>query len=133
MRMRPTLTSADVHKIVAAARAEAQKNKWNVTIAVVDDGGFLLHADRMDGAGPTSGEVAIGKAKTAALTRTPSKVWEDRVKERPVFVNYPAGQLIWGGLPIMHQGDCVGGVGVSGVASQDDEKIAAAGIAALGV
>ncbi|MDB5602491.1 MAG: hypothetical protein JWN71_4535 [Xanthobacteraceae bacterium] len=132
MRMRPTLTSADVHKIVAAARAEAEKNKWNVSIAVVDDGGFLMHLDRMDGTGPTSADVAIGKAKTAALTRTPSKIWEDRVKERPAFINYPAGQLIWGGLPIMHQGDCVGGVGVSGVASQDDEKIAAAGIAALG-
>jgi uncharacterized protein GlcG (DUF336 family) len=132
MRTKPCLTSADVQKMLAAAKAEAGKNKWNVSIAVVDDGGYLWHLERMDGAGPTTPEVAIGKARTAALTKQPSRMWEERVKERPAFIAYPTEILIWGGLPIMHQGECVGGIGVSGVASQDDEKVAQAGIDALG-
>ena len=57
--------------------------------------------------------------------------WEERVKERPAFINYPAGLAIWGGVPIIHQNECVGAIGVSGVQSQDDEKVANAGVAAL--
>jgi glc operon protein GlcG len=75
--------------------------------------------------------VALGKARTAALTKQPTKLWEERVKERPAFVNYPAGLTIWGGVPIIYQNECVGAIGVSGVASQDDEKVALAGVAAL--
>jgi glc operon protein GlcG len=132
MRNRPCLTAADVEKIMAAAKAEAVKNKWNVSIAIVDNGGFLLHLERMDGAGPLTAEVAAGKARTAALTGRSSKTWEDRVKERPVFLRFPKILPIQGGLPIIHQGDCVGAVGVSGVQSHEDEQIADAGIAALG-
>jgi uncharacterized protein GlcG (DUF336 family) len=131
MRHKPCLTSSDVQKMMAACKAEAAKNKWNVTIAIVDDGGFLLHLDRMDGASCTTSEVATGKAITAALTRRPSKVMEERVKERAVFLKYPYGLPIQGGVPIVHEGECVGGIGVSGVDSQDDEKIAQAGAAAL--
>jgi len=86
----------------------------------------------MDGTGLTSAEVAPGKARTAALTRRPTKFWEDRVKERPAFLNFPAGQLIQGGLPIMYQNECVGAIGVSGVQSHEDEQIAQVGINALG-
>ena len=132
MRTKPCLTSADVRKIMAAALAEAAKNSWVVTVAVVDDGGFMLHLERMDGAAVTTAEVAVGKARTAALTRRPSKFFEDRVKERPAFAGFPAGVLIQGGLPIMHQGECVGAIGVSGVQSHEDEQIAEAGIKALG-
>jgi uncharacterized protein GlcG (DUF336 family) len=132
MRTRPSLTSADVQKIMAGARAEADKNGWKVTIAVVDDAGYLLHLDRMDGAGRTTAEVAVGKARTAAITGRPSLFWEERVKERPSFLNFPGVLPIQGSVPILHQGDCVGAVGVSGVASSDDEKIASAGVAALG-
>ena len=131
MRKKSCLTSEDVHKIISGARAFALKNKWNVTIAVVDEAGYLWHLDRLDGAGSTTPEVAIGKARTAALTKQPSRQWEDRVKERPVFLNYPTEILIWGGLPVFYEGECVGGVGVSGVASQDDERVAQAGIDAL--
>jgi uncharacterized protein GlcG (DUF336 family) len=132
MRDKPCLTSADLHKAMAACRAEAEKNRWNVSIAIVDDGGFLLHFDRMDGTPPISSEVSIGKARTSALTRRPSKFFEDRVKERPAFANFPAGVLIQGGVPIMARGECVGAIGVSGVASHEDEQIAQAGVAALG-
>ena len=132
MRNRPALTASDTQKMVAASRAEATKNKWSVSIAVVDDAGFLLHLERLDGAGPMTAEVASGKARTAAVTRRPTKFWEDRVKERPVFLKFPDNLPIQGGVPIMYQGECVGAIGVSGVQSHEDEQIANAGIGALG-
>jgi len=132
MRNRPALTASDTQKMVAASRAEATKNKWNVSIAVVDDAGYLLHLERLDGAGPMTAEVASGKARTAAVTRRPTKFWEDRVKERPVFLKFPDNLPIQGGVPIMYQGECVGAIGVSGVQSHEDEQIANAGIGALG-
>jgi glc operon protein GlcG len=132
MRSRPALTASDVHKMAAACKAEAEKNKWNVTIAVVDDAGHLLYLERLDGAGPMTAEVATSKASTAAIWRRPTKFWEDRVKERPVFLKFPGNLPIQGGVPIMYQSDCVGAIGVSGVQSHEDEQIANAGISALG-
>jgi glc operon protein GlcG len=117
--------------MMAACRDEAARNKWNVTIAVVDDAGFLLHLERLDGAGPMTAEVATGKARTAAVTRRATKAWEDMVKDRPVFLKFPENLPIQGGVPIMYQGDCVGAIGVSGVQSHQDEQIANAGVAAL--
>jgi len=131
MRNRPALTAADVQQMMAACKAEAVKNKWNVSIAIVDDAGYLLHLERMDGAGPMTAEVAAGKASTAAVTRRPTKFWEDRVKERPVFLKFPNNLPIQGGVPLMHQNECVGAIGVSGVQSHEDEQIANAGVAAL--
>jgi glc operon protein GlcG len=132
MRTKPCLTLADVKKMLEACEAEAIKNRWNVAIAIVDDGAHLLGFQRMDGVGPISAEVAIGKANTSALARRPSKFFEDRVKDRPSFVTFPAGVLIQGALPIMHQNECVGAIGVSGVQSHEDEQIALAGLNALG-
>ena len=86
----------------------------------------------MDGAGPISAKVAMDKALTSALTRRPTKFWEDRVKEKPAFATFPAGAMFQGGLPLMHQGECVGAIGVSGVQSHEDEQVAQAGVAALG-
>jgi uncharacterized protein GlcG (DUF336 family) len=132
MRQKSSLTSADVHKMMAACRTEAEKNDWKVSIAILDEGGFLLHFDRMDGAPLISAEVAIGKARTSALTRQPTKFWEERVKERPAFAGFPAGLLIQGAVPVRHGDDVVGAIGVSGVQSAQDEQIAQAGAAALG-
>jgi len=132
MRDKPCLTSADLAKAMAACKAEADKNKWTVSIAIVDDGGYLLSFERMDGAAAITAEVAIGKARTSAMTRRPSKFFEDRVKERPAFANFPAGVLIQGAVPIMAKGDCVGAIGVSGVASHEDEQVAQAGVKAIG-
>jgi glc operon protein GlcG len=125
------LTAADAQKIVAACKVEAAKNKWNVSIAVVDDGGFLVHLERVDGAVGQSAAVATAKAQTAAATRSPTKALEDLVKERPAMVAFPGRLAVQGGLPIMHQGECVGAVGVSGVKSPEDEQIAAAGLRAI--
>jgi len=132
MRNKPCLTAADAHKMMAACKAEAQKNNWNVTIAIVDDAGYPLLLERMDGSGPLTAEVALGKARTAAISRRPSKTWEDRVKERPGFLTFPVHVQVQGGIPLMHQGECVGAIGVSGVQSHEDEQIANAGAAALG-
>ncbi len=132
MRTKPCLTLGDVKTILAACEAEAIKNHWSVAVAIVDEGAHLLGFQRMDGVGPISAEVAIGKAHTSALTRRPSKFFEDRVKDRPAFVSFPAGVLIQGALPIMHQDECVGAIGVSGVQSHEDEQIALAGLNALG-
>jgi glc operon protein GlcG len=131
MRNRPTLTASDVQKMVAACKSEATKNKWNVSIAVVDDAGYLLYLERLDGAGPVTAEVATEKAVTAARTRRPSKFWEDRIKERPSFMKFPGVLPLQGGVPVMYQNECVGAIGVSGVQSHEDEQIAYAGAAAL--
>jgi glc operon protein GlcG len=132
MRNKPCLTSSEVQKMMAACKAEAAKHNWIVAIAIVDDAGFLLHLERTDGAAPTTPEVAAGKARTAALTRRPSKLMEERVKERAVFLKFPYGLPIQGGVPVMYEGECVGGIGVSGVQSHEDEQVAQAGVAALG-
>ena len=131
MRQKPALTAADADRIMAAARRLADERQWRVAIAVVDDGGYLLRLDRLDGAGPQTPEVAAMKARTSALSRGPSKRMEDLVRERPGMVRFPDRLPIQGGLPLMHDGECVGGVGVSGVQSHEDEEIAAVGVAAL--
>lgn len=131
MRMKPMLTLAEARQIIAAARAEAEKNQWNVAIAVVDDAGLLLALERMDGAFPQSAEIAIKKAWTAAMVRLPTKAMEDMIKDRPALVGFPGQLRVQGGLPIKAGDHFVGAVGASGVASHQDEQIARAGIDAL--
>ena len=99
MRQKPALTADDCHKMMAACKAEAQKNKWPVTIAIVDDSGAALLLERLDGCGAIASTVAMGKAQTSALTKRPSKFFEDRVKERPAFVTFPTpGVMFQGGM-----------------------------------
>lgn len=131
MRTKPCLTSAETKQMMAACLAEAERNGWEVTIAIVDDAGVLLSLERMDGAPAISATVAPDKAKASALTKQPTKFWENRVKERPAFANFPAGSLIEGAVPVIYEGECVGAIGVSGVQSSQDEQIARAGLVAL--
>jgi glc operon protein GlcG len=131
VRNKMCLTAADAQKVVTACKVEAAKNSWNVSIAVVDDGGFLLHLERLDGAVGQSAGIATLKAQTAAATRNPTKVLEDMVKERPGTVGFPGRLAVQGGVPILYQGACVGAVGVSGVKSHEDEQVAKAGLLAL--
>ena len=133
MKQRPMLTLDDCRKISAAAEAEAKKNNWIVSVAILDDGGHLLHLIRMDGASPFNARTAIAKGRTAAETRRSTLVWEDRIKGgRNSMLGMPNITPVQGGLPIVVDGTCIGGVGVSGVQSHEDEQIAAAGIKALG-
>ena len=132
MKQRPMLTLDDCKKISAAAEAEARRNSWNVCIAILDDGGHLLHLARMDGATPANARIAVAKGRTAAETRRSTANWQERVGKRPEMLRMPGVTPVQGGLPIVVDGTCVGGVGVSGVQSHEDEQIAAAGIKALG-
>ena len=131
MRNKLVLAASDAQKIVAACKVEAEANKWAVSIAVVDDGGFLLHLERLDGAVGQSAGIATLKAQTAAMAKTPTKALEDVVKERPATGAFPGRLSVQGGVPILHKGECVGAVGVSGVKSFEDEQIAKAGLKAI--
>ena len=131
MKTKPILTMQDCEKIQSAARAEAMNNKWNVTIAIVDDGGHLLSLSRGDGAAPVTAEIATMKAHGAAVARRSTKIAEERIAARPALIKMPV-LPVQGGVPIMHDGHCVGAVGVSGVQSHEDEQVCNAGIAALG-
>src|SRR5215475_601018 len=131
MRTKTVLTLSDARIMMTAAKAEAEKQKWQVTIAVVDDGGKLLMLERMDGARAQTAEVATLKASSAAITHRPGRVWEESAKTRPGTLNFPGAFHVTGGVPIVHQGEIIGAVGVSGVQSHEDEQVALAGIAAL--
>ncbi|MFT3779900.1 MAG: heme-binding protein [Ottowia sp.] len=133
MKTKHFLESADVKAIAAAAEAQALKHQWAVTIAIVDDGGHLLHLHRLDGAAPVSAHIAQAKARTAALGRRDSKGYEDMINGgRTAFLSAPAiDGLLEGGVPIMKDGQCLGAVGVSGVKAPEDAQVAQAGVAAL--
>lgn len=131
MRTRTVLTADDMKIILPACHAEAKKNGWNVSIAVVDEGGYLLHLERMDGAPQQSAEIATAKAYTSAVARATTKSLEDVVKERPAVAMMPRRLAIQGGVPLMKDGECIGAIGVSGVKSPEDEIVALAGQKAL--
>ncbi|MHB1199539.1 MAG: GlcG/HbpS family heme-binding protein [Polaromonas sp.] len=135
MKSKPVLDLTDIKAITAGAEAEALKNNWAVTIAIVDDGGHLLHLQRLDGAAPISAHIAPAKANTAAMGRRESKVYEDVINGgRTSFLSAPYIQgMLEGGVPIVKEGQCLGAVGVSGVKSAEDAQIARAGIAAMGL
>jgi len=134
MKQKHFLEIADARAIAAAAEAEALKNSWAVSIAIVDDGGHLLWLQRLDGAAPISAQIAPAKARTAALGRRDSKAYEDMINGgRVSFLSAPLEGMLEGGVPIVKDGQVIGAVGVSGVKSNEDVQIGRAGIAALGL
>lgn len=135
MKTKAALELADLKAIAAAAEAEALANKWAVAIAIVDDGGHLLWLQRLDGAAPISSHIAPAKARTAAIGRRESRLYEEMINGgRVSFLSAPnLDGLLEGGVPIMKDGQCIGAVGVSGVKSTEDAQIARAGIAAIGL
>jgi len=135
MKTKLFLEMTDVKAIAAAAEAEAMRNGWAVTIAIVDDGGELLWLQRLDGAAALSAHIAPAKARTSAMGRRESKTYEDVINGgRVAFVTVPGiDGMLEGGVPILKDDVCLGAVGVSGVKSVEDAQIARAGIAALGL
>ncbi|QXI30914.1 heme-binding protein [Pseudomonas vanderleydeniana] len=132
MQTKPLLTLDDVTRIMAAARADAQANHWDVAIAVVDDGGHPLALERLDGCAPIGAYIALEKARTAALGRRESKVYEEMVNGgRTAFLSAPALTSLEGGVPIRVGGLVVGAVGVSGVKAAQDAQVASAGAASI--
>jgi len=134
LKSKQILEKTDADKIVAAATGEAQKNQWAVAIAVVDDGGHLLAFTRLDNTPSVSCTIAIEKARTSAIGKRESKVYEDMINNgRTSFLSVvPLQGMLEGGVPIMVDGQCVGAVGVSGVKSVEDAQVAKVGVAALG-
>ena len=126
------LTLEAAKKIAAAAEAEARKRGATVVIAVVDDGGYLLVLERLDDTQVASVDVGIAKARTAAIFRRPSKVFEDQVKNgRVAALDLPGAVALQGGVPIIANGQVVGAIGVSGGHYSQDMEVAEAGLAAL--
>jgi uncharacterized protein GlcG (DUF336 family) len=115
-------------RAIAAAEAEARKNGWQVSIAVVDPAGELVAFVRMDGAPPSSIDVSRGKARTAARFRRPTTALEEAIAGgRTAILGFEGVTPIEGGVPMMAGGEVVGAVGVSGVTSAQDAQVAQAG------
>jgi glc operon protein GlcG len=132
MLTKSVLTVAESTKILEAARAEAERNQWAVSIAVVDDGGHPLALLRLDGCAPIGAYIATDKARTAALGRRESKQYEEMINNgRTAFLSAPLSGTLEGGVPVIVNGQVVGAVGVSGVKADQDAQVAKAGAAAL--
>jgi len=122
----------DARKAAVAAAAEAKKNKWNMAIAVVDDGGHLIYFERIDETQFGSIDIAIGKARTAASLKRPTKAIEDALNGgQYAILTFPNILPREGGLPIFADGKVVGAIGVSGGKSSEDAQVAKAGVDAL--
>lgn len=131
MRTKNVITLDDAKKMLAVAEEEARNNDWKVVICILDDGGHLVALHRMDGTRPGNPDIAIGKARAAAMTLRPSEVWERRVLEgRTSMLSMPL-LTVEGGIPIFIDGDCIGAIGISGVKSHEDTQIAMAAIRAV--
>jgi uncharacterized protein GlcG (DUF336 family) len=120
------LAPDDIQRIANACRAHALREGWAVSIAIVDESGGLLYFERL-GARVSTVAVATGKARTAAFTRAPSAAFAQRTKDNTNFLALDEYLPLQGGLPLMYKGECIGGVGVSGVLSEQDEQVAQSG------
>ncbi|HEY2922768.1 MAG TPA: heme-binding protein [Candidatus Binatia bacterium] len=130
------LTSDGAKKVIAAAVAEAKnKNAPGGAIAVVDEGGNLVAVERLDSTFAAGANISIGKARTAALFRRPTKFFEDVINNgRTAMTTLNDFTPLQGGVPIIVDGQLIGAVGVSGAASaQQDEELAIAGAKALAI
>lgn len=129
----PSITLEQAKKVMAAAEAEATKQKWPVAITIVDTHGFLVAFEKFDQTQLGSVDLSIEKAKTAALYRRPTKAFEDLLaqgEQNLRLTRHPA-MPIEGGIPITVDGKIIGAIGVSGVKSQEDAVVAQAGVDAL--
>jgi glc operon protein GlcG len=121
-------------QVAAAAEKHARENKWNVCIAIVDDGGHLIYFQRMDGTQTGSVVVSQRKAQTAISFKRPSKTFEEGVAGgRNALLGLPGAVPLEGGLPLAVDGEMIGAIGVSGVTAQQDGMIAQAGVDAFAV
>jgi uncharacterized protein GlcG (DUF336 family) len=129
-----TISLESAKKVAAAAAAEAHKNHWLMAIAVVDPAGTLIYYEKADNTQNGSANVALGKARSAALYKRPTKAFQDGLEKGGVNLRLLAleGAVpVEGGVPLLVDGKLVGALGVSGDLSENDGKCAAAGAAAL--
>jgi len=124
-RSRSDITLAGAERAASAALAEAARNGWVISVAVVDSSGELVVFRKADGAIGISPSVAIGKARTAALLQAPSKEFEDFVNGgKPSFGTIPGLYPLEGGMPVVVEGEVIGAVGVSGAHGANDSRVA---------
>jgi uncharacterized protein GlcG (DUF336 family) len=127
-----TLTLEGARRVAAGAEAEARRRGWEVAIAVVDPGGGLIVFHRMDGVQHASLDIAIGKARTSARFRRPSKAMAEAVGRGVVGLIGADGMLMMeGALPVTVDGAVAGAIGISGMTGAQDAELAEAGVAAL--
>ena len=124
----PSISITQAKKMAAGVIAECAKNSWNVAVAVVDTHGFLVYFERMENTQTASMDIAIGKARSAATYRRPTRAFADGInKGSPATATLPGVFASPGGVPIMVDGKVIGAVGVSGVTGDQDEQCAKAG------
>lgn len=131
MKQISLLELTDARSIVDAARKHAEDKGWNVSIAVVDAGGHQILLERMDGAAPATARIASRKAETAAVFRGATAPMEDRIAGRPGMLVLPGATPLKGGVPIAVAGAVIGAVGISGLAPEDDHRVAEIAAAAV--
>ena len=130
--LKKSLSLEDARKAASAAATEAKKNKWNMAIAVVDDGGQLIYFERTDETQIGSIDIAIGKARTAAYFKRPTKALEDALNGgQHAIMTFPNTLPREGGLPIFADGKCIGAIGASGGRSSEDAQVVKAGVDAF--
>lgn len=135
MYTKQALTLPEANQLISAAFNEAKQNGWAVAVAVVDDGGHLLSMQRMEDCAPVGAYIAVEKARTAALGRRETKIYEDMINGgRNAFLSAPViSATLEGGVPVIHEGQVIAAIGVSGVKPDQDAQVAKAGVAALTV
>lgn len=133
MYTKQALTLSEANQLISAAFTEAKQNGWAVAVAVVDDGGHLLSMQRMEDCAPVGAYIAVEKARTAALGRRETKVYEDMINGgRNAFLSAPViSATLEGGVPVIYEGQVIAAVGVSGVKPDQDAQVAKAGVAGL--
>lgn len=132
MRTAHVVAAEGAQRAVAAALAEAKKQGWNVSIAVVDNSGELVGFLRMDNAAPGSGDISLAKARTAARLKRPTRSLDSTLTAgRIAILGLPGVTPVEGGVPIIVNGEVIGAVGVSGATSAQDAQLAQAGAAAV--
>jgi len=133
IRMVRQLTLADAQRIADAAQHHAAENGWNVVITIVDGGGHLLVLRRMDGTQTGSLDIAIRKAESAFHFKRPTKDLQDLIARDGLtyVMTLPNVTAVEGGLPVIHNGEVIGAIGISGVTAEQDGIIAAAGVASF--
>lgn len=130
-RYKPMLTAESARRMLDAALDAARGEGLAMTVAVVDEGGYPIALQRLDGAGLMTAKVAMEKARTAALMRAPSGRLAERLAAEPALLRLTDYLPMAGGLPAVIEDQCVGAIGVSGGTPAQDERIGAAGLAVL--
>ena len=127
----PAIDIDAAKRIAEGVLEEYQNNNWNVAVAVVDKHGFLVYFERMENTQTASIDIAVGKAKTAAMYRRTTRVFMDAINNTPATATLGGIYASPGGIPIFADAKVIGGVGVSGVTGDQDEQCAEAGLAGL--